>query len=99
MLYFAELGREKRQRRREARERRVSEDLTSEKGTFEEFIEEEGTMSQPEERTLRDLLALNVDQQPFYISYLATTCNFELKLGLIHLLPTFCIRAGDHISI
>lgn len=46
-------------------------------------------MAQPEERTLRELLAHNVNQQPVCITYPPTTCNFELKFDLIHILPIF----------
>ena len=52
-------------------------------------------MAQPEERTLRDLSAPNVDRQPLCITYPTTTGNFELKLGLIYLLPLFSRRAGE----
>lgn len=41
------------------------------------------------ERTLRQLTAPNVDQQPLCIQYGDMTTPFELKSGLIHLLPTF----------
>lgn len=52
-------------------------------------------MMQPEVHTLRDLSAPNVDQQPLCIIYPATTCNLEVKSGLIHLLPTFSRHAGE----
>ncbi|XP_039029123.1 uncharacterized protein LOC120163199 [Hibiscus syriacus] len=42
-----------------------------------------------EERTLRELVALNLNQQPLCIDYPALEVAFELKSGLIHLLPTF----------
>lgn len=55
------------------------EDLTSAKGTFEEFVEKEEVMEQPEQCMLRDHLTPNVNQQPLYITYSVMTCKFELK--------------------
>lgn len=52
-------------------------------------------MDQPEEHTLQDLLAPNVDWQPLCITDPATIGNFELKLGLIHLLPSFSGRVEE----
>ena len=40
-------------------------------------------------RTLKELAAPNLDQQPLYIQYPNLEVAFELKSGLIHLLPTF----------
>ncbi|KAE8705810.1 tRNA dimethylallyltransferase 2 [Hibiscus syriacus] len=51
-------------------------------------FEIEGTMAN-EERTLRELAAPNVNQQPLCINYPTLEVAFELKYGLIHLLPTF----------
>ena len=42
-----------------------------------------------EKRTLRELAAPNVNQQPLCIEYPTLEVAFELKSGLIHLLPTF----------
>ncbi|KAE8671398.1 ocs element-binding factor 1-like [Hibiscus syriacus] len=50
--------------------------------------EVEGTMAN-EERTLRELAAPNENQQPLCIDYPTLEVAFELKSGLIHLLPTF----------
>lgn len=52
-------------------------------------------MAQPEERTLRDLSTPNVDRQPLCITYPTMTGNFELKSGLIHLLPSFSGRGSE----
>ncbi|PIN21584.1 hypothetical protein CDL12_05712 [Handroanthus impetiginosus] len=41
------------------------------------------------ERTLRELAAPNLTQQPLCIEYPQLDVPFELKSGLIHLLPTF----------
>lgn len=42
-----------------------------------------------EERTLRELAVLDVNQQPLCIQYPALQVDFELKSGLIYLLPKF----------
>ncbi|XP_027169579.1 uncharacterized protein LOC113769319 [Coffea eugenioides] len=47
------------------------------------------------QRTLRELATPNVNQQPLCITYLDTEEAFELKSGLIHLLPTFRGVAGE----
>ncbi|XP_073046141.1 uncharacterized protein [Primulina eburnea] len=41
------------------------------------------------QRTLRELVNPNVIQQPLCIQFPTTDTTFELKSGLIHLLPTF----------
>ncbi|XP_031097052.1 uncharacterized protein LOC116001306 [Ipomoea triloba] len=43
-----------------------------------------------EQRTLRELSAPNLNQQPLYIQHPALEVGFELRSGLIQLLPTFC---------
>ena len=45
----------------------------------------------PERRTLKELTAPKLDQQPLCIVFpaLAEGTTFELKFGLIHLLPSF----------
>ncbi|XP_071912420.1 uncharacterized protein [Coffea arabica] len=47
------------------------------------------------QRTLRELATPNVNQQPLCITYTDTEEAFELKSGLIHLLPTFRGIAGE----
>ncbi|XP_031262239.1 uncharacterized protein LOC116120427 [Pistacia vera] len=46
-------------------------------------------------RTLKELAAPDFNQQPLCIQYPTLDVAFELKSGLIHLLPTFCGRAGE----
>nr|XP_027086658.1 uncharacterized protein LOC113708398 [Coffea arabica] len=46
-------------------------------------------------RTLRELATPNVNQQPLCITFPNTEEAFELKSGLIHLLPTFRGIAGE----
>ena len=49
---------------------------------------EEEKMANPE-RTLRELAAPDLTQQPLCIQYPELNVSFELKSGLIHLLPNF----------
>ena len=46
-------------------------------------------------RTLNELAAHNLNQQPLCIEYPTLDATFELKSGLIYLLPTFCGLAGE----
>ena len=39
--------------------------------------------------TLKELAALDLDQQPLCLQYPQLEVAFELKSGMIHLLPTF----------
>ena len=50
---------------------------------------EEEAMALQEQRTLKELAAPALDQQPLCIMYPALNTTFELKSGLIHLLPAF----------
>ena len=47
------------------------------------------------ERTLRELAALDVNHQTLCIQYPDTEAPFQLKSGLIHLLPKFNSLAGE----
>ncbi|KAL0337600.1 UNVERIFIED_CONTAM: hypothetical protein Scaly_2035100 [Sesamum calycinum] len=47
------------------------------------------------ERTIKDMTSPDLNQQPLCIEYPDLKVNFELKSGLIHLLPTFCGLAGE----
>ncbi|XP_071939239.1 uncharacterized protein [Coffea arabica] len=49
------------------------------------------------QRTLRELATPNVNQQPLCITYTDTEEAFELKSGLIHLLPIFRGIAGEDL--
>ncbi|XP_073122038.1 uncharacterized protein [Henckelia pumila] len=51
-------------------------------------------MTEPARRTLRELANPNVTQQPLCIQF-PIEADFELKSGLIHLLPTFRGLAGE----
>lgn len=52
-------------------------------------------MGEQPKRTLRDLASPHTAQQPVCITYPETISPFELKLGLIHLLPTFNGHASE----
>ena len=49
-------------------------------------------------KTLKELAAPDLNQQPLCIEYPMLDAAFELKSGLIHLLPTFCglVRKDPH---
>ncbi|KAL0310309.1 UNVERIFIED_CONTAM: hypothetical protein Scaly_2940600 [Sesamum calycinum] len=47
------------------------------------------------ERTINDMTSLDLNQQPLCIEYPDLEVNFELKSGLVHLLPTFHGLAGE----
>ena len=50
-----------------------------------------------ENKTLKELVSPDLNQQPLCITFptLDATTTFELKSGLIHLLPTFHGLVGD----
>ena len=48
-----------------------------------------------QQRTLKELAAPDLDQQPLCIQYPPLDVNFELKSGLIHLFPSFHGLAGE----
>ncbi|KAL2235822.1 UNVERIFIED_CONTAM: hypothetical protein Sindi_1314400 [Sesamum indicum] len=70
------------------------EDLTFE---FEESLSasEEEIMALIPERSINDMTSPDLNQQPLCIEYPDLEVDFELKSGLIHLLPTFRGLAGE----
>ena len=58
-------------------------------------LEEEEVMAR--NQTLKELAAIDLNQQPLCITFptLDATTTFELKYGLIHLLPTFHGLTGE----
>ncbi|KAL0373146.1 UNVERIFIED_CONTAM: Retrovirus-related Pol polyprotein from transposon.6 [Sesamum calycinum] len=56
---------------------------------------EEEVMAIVPERTINDMTSPDLNQQPLCIEYPDLEVNFELKSGLIHLLPTFRGLAGE----
>ncbi|KAL0454337.1 UNVERIFIED_CONTAM: hypothetical protein Slati_0772900 [Sesamum latifolium] len=68
-------------------------DLALDAPTSSDFEEE--VMAQNPERTINEMTSLDLNQQPLCIEYPTLDVDFELKSGLIHLLPTFRGLAGD----
>ncbi|KAL2228949.1 UNVERIFIED_CONTAM: Retrovirus-related Pol polyprotein from transposon 17.6 [Sesamum indicum] len=52
-------------------------------------------MAQNPERTIKEMTSLDLNQQPLCIEYPNLDVDFELKSGLIHLLPIFRGLAGE----
>ena len=74
--------------------KRQEDNLPTLTGFSTEFVgEREEEMAAP--RTLRELATPNVNQQPLCIEFPDIEVAFELKSGLIHLLPTFHGLAGE----
>ncbi|KAK4400819.1 hypothetical protein Sango_1188000 [Sesamum angolense] len=69
-------------------------DITLEFGESSGESEEE-VMAIVPERTINDMTSPDLNQQPLCIEYPDLEVNFELKSGLIHLLPTFRGLAGE----
>ncbi|KAL0281992.1 UNVERIFIED_CONTAM: hypothetical protein Sangu_2977600 [Sesamum angustifolium] len=65
---------------------------TGEGSIFEEIETEMATNNR---RTIKELNAPNSDQQPLCITYSDANDDFELKSGLIHLLPSFHGLVGE----
>ncbi|KAK4400562.1 hypothetical protein Sango_1162300 [Sesamum angolense] len=61
--------------------------------TSSKFGEE--VMAQNSERTINEMTSPDLNQQPLCIEYPILDVDFELKSGLIHLLPTFRGLAGE----
>ncbi|KAH9698812.1 hypothetical protein KPL71_024142 [Citrus sinensis] len=94
-------ARQLRQQTKRAKQR-SSSPLLSETDTVPDLVQsssdsEEQVMDRaaPVERTLRELAKLDLNQQPLCIQYVDLEVNFELKSGLIHLLPKFHGFAGE----
>ncbi|KAK4411813.1 hypothetical protein Sango_0254300 [Sesamum angolense] len=66
---------------------------------FEESSGEskEEIMAIAPERTINDMTSPDLNQQPLCIEYPDLEVNFELKSGLVHLLPTFRGLAGESL--
>ncbi|KAL0438931.1 UNVERIFIED_CONTAM: hypothetical protein Slati_2376100 [Sesamum latifolium] len=56
---------------------------------------EEEVMAQNSEQTIKEMTSLDLNQQPLCIEYPTFDVDFELKSGLIHLLPTFRGLGGE----
>ena len=92
--YDPEIERTLRWLRREAQRNFEKNDLALD-SLFAIYSEEEEVMAGI--RTLKELAAPDLNQQPLCITFptLDATITFELKSGLIHLLPTFHGLAGE----
>ncbi|KAL0402416.1 UNVERIFIED_CONTAM: hypothetical protein Slati_4271500 [Sesamum latifolium] len=55
----------------------------------------EEVIAQNPELTIKEITSLDLNQQPLCIEYPTLDVDFELKSGLIHLLPTFRGLAGE----
>ncbi|KAK4381606.1 hypothetical protein Sango_2951300 [Sesamum angolense] len=96
-FFQPEIEKTARRLRKETKERRIQAkldiDLTvGERSIFEEIEPEMATNNR---RTIKELNAPNSDQQPLCITYSDANNGFELKSGLIHLLPSFHGFAGE----
>ncbi|KAL0428133.1 UNVERIFIED_CONTAM: hypothetical protein Slati_2988100 [Sesamum latifolium] len=58
---------------------------------------EEEVIAQNPERSIKEMTSLDLNQQPLCIEYLNLDVDFELKPGLIHLLPTFRGLVGEDL--
>ncbi|KAL2252567.1 UNVERIFIED_CONTAM: hypothetical protein Sindi_0051400 [Sesamum indicum] len=56
---------------------------------------EDEVMAHNPERTIKEMTSLDLNQQPLFIEYPNLNIDFELKSGLIHLLPIFRGLAGE----
>ena len=82
--------------RREARKNSEEHNLALDSLFASDFdLEEDEVMA--ENQTLKELAGPDLNQQPLCITFptLDATTTFELKSGLIHLLPTFHGLAGE----
>ncbi|KAL0355775.1 UNVERIFIED_CONTAM: hypothetical protein Sradi_4024400 [Sesamum radiatum] len=52
-------------------------------------------MARNPERTINEMTSLDLNRQPLCIEYPTLDVDFELKSGLIHLLPTFRGLVGE----
>ena len=82
--------------------RRIQEFIDSHQQPKEELIQdnqkEQGEMAVANNRTLKELATLDLDQQPLCIQYPNLEVAFKLKSGLIHFLPTFHGFAGEDLN-
>ena len=82
--------------RKEARKNSEKQNLTLDSLFASDFdLEEKEVMA--ENQTLKELATPDLNQQPLCITFptLDATTTFELKSGLIHILPTFHGLAGE----
>ena len=96
LQYNPEIERTLRRLRRKVRRSSEKHDLTLDSlFASDSDLEEEEVMAG--NQTLKELATLDLNQQPLCITCptLDATTTFELKSGLIHLLPTFRSLVGE----
>ncbi|KAA0060435.1 reverse transcriptase [Cucumis melo var. makuwa] len=102
--YFEDLNREVLRIRRESREENSIPSLSNQEPLrgLERSLDSplvpnlgRGNMGEVREKTLRELVKPDEDQRPLCIIIPPTTQPFELKSGLIHLLPIFKGSSGE----
>ena len=97
LQYDPEIERTLRRLRRKVRRSSKKHDLALDSlFAIDSDLEEEEVMAG--NQTLKEFAALDLNQQPLCITFptLDATTTFELKSGLIHLLPTFHGLAGEN---
>ena len=102
LVYDPEIEKTARRLRRETKQQSEGasapyedeEDITLE---FEESLSKSKVeiMALIPERSIKDMTSPDLNQQPLCIEYPDLEVDFELKSGLIHLLPTFRGLAGE----
>ena len=96
LQYDPEIERTLHRLRREARKNSEEHNLALDSLFASDFdLEDDKVMV--ENQTLKELAVLDLNQQPLCVTFptLDATTTFELKSGLIHLLPTFHGLAGE----
>lgn len=91
LQFFAYINQEERKIREERRLTDAAKEVvpTDEEANHPVEANHSIEMAELQERTLRQLVELDMAQQLLCIVYPDTMMPFELKLGLIHLLPQF----------
>ncbi|XP_019150696.1 PREDICTED: uncharacterized protein LOC109147552 [Ipomoea nil] len=96
LQYIPEIEQAARQLRKETKQRNSSSSSEEVNSTCDPVNEEVvSKMAEPNNRTLRELAAPNLNLQPLCITIPNLEVDFALKSGLIHLLPIFRGLAGE----
>lgn len=95
LVFDPEIENTARANRKAKRQEDILPALTPVHSESETDIQEETVEIMAQQRTLRELATPNVNQQPLCIEFPNIEVAFELKSGLIHLLPTFRGLAGE----
>ncbi|XP_027155012.1 uncharacterized protein LOC113760037 [Coffea eugenioides] len=102
LQYNPEIEKTARALRKATRERVEASSSSTGHNSVVDFVDsfsetEEINSSMANERTLRELAAPDLNQQPLCITYPILDVEFELKSGLIHLLPSFHGLSGEDL--